>query len=77
MFNGKAKLTIIDNFCIYNGLRYYLAWGLLLCAVRHECFIPWNDDIVIRMPRPDYDRFVTVYSDGIYEFHSMETDSVS
>lgn len=47
-------LKIIADICEEQGLRYSLAWGTLLGAVRHHDFIPWDDDVDIQMPRPDY-----------------------
>ena len=45
-----------DAFCRENGLSYYALGGTCLGAVRHEGFIPWDDDVDVGMPRRDYER---------------------
>ena len=61
-------LTVFDAFCRNNGLRYSLAYGSLIGAVRHHGFIPWDDDVDIWMPRPDYNAFVNSFTDDRYLF---------
>mgnify|MGYP002626357252 CR=1 FL=1 len=58
-------LKDVHQFCINNGIHYSLCYGTLLGAIRHNGFIPWDDDIDIMMPRPDYDRFVNTYKSEI------------
>lgn len=48
---------LIEFFDKHN-LRYYMVGGTLLGAVRHQGFIPWDDDVDLGMPRPDYERFL-------------------
>lgn len=56
-----AVFEIYDEFakiCDRHQLRYYVTDGNALGAVRHGGFIPWDDDLDVSMPRPDYERFI-------------------
>ena len=47
-------LHVLDRVCEENGLRYWLAFGTLLGAVRHKGFIPWDDDVDVYMTMADF-----------------------
>lgn len=69
-FNDNPKiheilLGILGEFhriCTENGLTYYLAYGTLIGAVRHNGFIPWDDDADVWMPRKDYQKLRKILS---------------
>ena len=55
IFRGLKEFR---DFCDANDIKYFIAYGTLLGAIRYKDFIPWDDDADIMMPRKDYDRLL-------------------
>ena len=55
-------LKVFRDFCQAHRLRYFLAGGTLLGAVRHKGFIPWDEDADVYLPYCDYLRFINEFS---------------
>ncbi len=75
----NVQLNILKELaevCEKNGLRYYLAFGTCLGAVRHKGFIPWDDDIDVLMPVEDVDKLLKMQNEFSenYFIQSRHTD---
>lgn len=89
-FNDGSKITVrdvqlvileiakeIDRVCEKNNIPYFLNGGSALGAIRHQGFIPWDDDFDIAVLRKDYERFIEALQKDLshdYTFQCFETD---
>lgn len=80
----KVQLTQLEiakeikRVCEENGIRYFLYRGTFLGAVRHQGFIPWDDDMDFGMLREDYEKFRRIAPEKLgesYCFQDWHTDS--
>ena len=72
----KEVLKVFEK----HNIRYYALGGTLLGSVRHEGFIPWDDDIDIGVPRPDYEKLIRIFKKELPDylvpvFFKNQTDS--
>lgn len=75
-----VQLSILDaihEFCSQNSIKYTLACGSMLGAIRHKGYIPWDDDIDIYLLRDDFERLISLFPSfykGHYQIVSLERD---
>ena len=69
-------LVKIDKYCNANNIQYSLAYGTLLGAVRHQGYIPWDDDVDIMLLRADYEKFIKGFNASNMDvFYFGKTDN--
>lgn len=66
-------LRVIDGICRKHNIKYSLYGGTILGAVRHEGFIPWDDDIDICMERSEYNRFLSIWNEENHEGYLLQS----
>lgn len=70
-------LCEFDKICHRMGIKYWLSQGTVLGAVRHEGFIPWDDDIDVEMTYDDYKRFCREFIDtNRYSLQTIHSDAM-
>lgn len=67
-------LDTVDRFCTENNITYYLTGGSLIGALRHDGFIPWDDDIDIMMYRDEYEVFIKSFNEQQTRYHAFSIE---
>ncbi len=74
-------MKVLHSFLVDNNIRYVMVYGTLRGAIRHKGFIPWDNDMDIGIPRPDYDRLLFMLNSGekigehFYHLHYTTDDN--
>ena len=64
-------IKLFADICEKHNLKYFMVGGTMLGAIRHKGFIPWDDDVDMGMPRPDYERFMKIVHKELPEGYSF------
>ena len=67
-------LLEVDKICKKHDIRYWLSSGTLIGAMRHDGFIPWDDDLDIEMLRSDYVRLMKVLPSELPDWLALQND---
>lgn len=75
----KAELDLLEEFiriCKKHNLKWFMIGGALIGTVRHKGFIPWDDDIDVTMPRPDFNKFVKIAANELKAPYALSTSLI-
>lgn len=70
-------LRTFVEFCDKHNLKYFLAGGTLIGAMRHGGFVPWDDDMDVSMPRPDFEKFRQLTVDGKFGRYEIRSSRLT
>ena len=75
---ANSILVFLKEICDSHSIKFYLAYGTVLGAVRHHGFIPWDDDIDVYFTRQEYNKLLNVMqkTESPYKIMSVITDDV-
>ena len=73
--NVYPILEVFHATCERHQIKYSMAYGTMLGAVRHKDFIPWDDDIDVFMLRSEYEKLQAVFKSDYYELLDCEIDN--
>ena len=68
-------VKVLEKICEKYNLTFFAIYGTLLGAIRHEGYIPWDDDIDVVMPRRDFEKLKKIAVNELREYESFSVNS--